>query len=286
MYVDCIVGGRTNMKQYEREVISIPASGTLDLIYKYGIHAHPDTKGYPYKNSLYYTFRGKGGVMERLYFVEETFKFKPYDIDKIKTIIQDANQREKVILYIEERKNTYGYSEKNTDYKFYILKHFIELSHKPEYPKQANHCYFTVNELLSGKTKLKVSNEKNSVVYFNNSVIMSEEVSKNSTYFEGSVQKVLINKYERNSKARQDCLKHYGYNCIVCNFNFEKRYGELAKGIIQVHHLKPLHEIASKYVVDPIKDLRPVCPNCHSVIHSRRPAYEIKELREILKQLK
>ena len=78
-------------------------------------------------------------------------------------------------------------------------------------------------------------------------------------------------------------FEHYGYNCTVCNFNFEKAYGELAKGIIHVHHIKPLHEIASNYEVDPIRDLRPVCPNCHSVIHSRRPPYEIEELREILK---
>lgn len=275
--------GREDLKEYEREIISIPASGTLDLIYKYGIHAHPDMKGYPYKNSLYYTFRGKGGIMEELYFAEDIFKLNPYDISMINNTIQDTKRRERVIRYIEERKNTYGYSEKNTDYKFYILKHFIELRHKPKHPKQANHCYFTVNELLSGKTELKVSNENTRVSYFNNSAIMSEEISNNSTYFEGSVQKVLVNKYERNPKARQDCLKHYGYNCIVCNFNFEKAYGELAKGIIQVHHIMPLHEIASKYEVDPIRDLRPVCPNCHSVIHSRRPPYEIEELREILK---
>ncbi|MFJ5623388.1 HNH endonuclease [Peribacillus loiseleuriae] len=274
------------MKQYDREIISIPASGTLDLIYKYDIHAHPDKKGYEYKNSLYYTFRGKGGIMERLYVIEEIFKLNPYDINMINNTIHDEKWKQRIIRYIEERKNTYGFNEPNTAYKFYILKFFIELKNKPKHPKQANHCYFTINELLSGKTELKVSNENTSVSYSNNSAFMAEEVSSNSTYFEGSVQKVLVNKYERNSKARQDCLKHYGYNCIVCDFNFEKAYGELAKGIIHVHHIKPLHEITNKYEVDPIKDLRPVCPNCHSVIHSRRPQYDIEELREILKQTK
>ncbi|CEN74605.1 Uncharacterised protein [[Clostridium] sordellii] len=33
-------------------VISIPASGTIELIYKYQIHAHPDKAGYGYKNTL------------------------------------------------------------------------------------------------------------------------------------------------------------------------------------------------------------------------------------------
>jgi len=34
-----------------------------------------------------------------------------------------------------------------------------------------------------------------------------------------------------------------------------------------VHHLVPISKIGKKYRVDPIKDLRPVCPNCHAVIH-------------------
>ena len=40
------------------------------------------------------------------------------------------------------------------------------------------------------------------------------------------------------------------------------------EGLIHVHHLKSLAEIGHSYQVDPIKDLMPVCPNCHAVIHS------------------
>lgn len=41
-------------------------------------------------------------------------------------------------------------------------------------------------------------------------------------------------------------------------------------GIIHVHHLKPLHESIGIGIVDPSRDLVPVCPNCHAVIHSKR----------------
>ena len=41
-------------------------------------------------------------------------------------------------------------------------------------------------------------------------------------------------------------------------------------------------EIKSLYI-DPIKDLIPVCPNCHSMIHSKRPAFTIDEINEIRK---
>lgn len=61
---------------------------------------------------------------------------------------------------------------------------------------------------------------------------------------------------------------------------FEGAYGENFGGIIHVHHLTPISEITGKYTVDPIEDLRPVCPNCHAALHSKNPPYTIKELRD------
>ena len=51
--------------------------------------------------------------------------------------------------------------------------------------------------------------------------------------------------------------------------NFEEKYGELGKDYIEVHHIKPISEIDSEYVVDPEKDLIPVCSNCHSMLHRK-----------------
>jgi len=56
----------------------------------------------------------------------------------------------------------------------------------------------------------------------------------------------------------------------------------LAKGFIHVHHLKPLATIGENYEVNPIDDLRPVCPNCHAVIHMRKEPYTIDEVRNML----
>ena len=53
-------------ENFKNIVISIPASGTIDLIYKYQIHAHPDKVGYEYKDVQYYTFRKKGGIMGKV----------------------------------------------------------------------------------------------------------------------------------------------------------------------------------------------------------------------------
>jgi predicted HNH restriction endonuclease len=46
-----------------------------------------------------------------------------------------------------------------------------------------------------------------------------------------------------------------------------------------VHHLRPLSGIAEEYEIDPVEDLRPVCPNCHAMLHRKTPPYTIDELR-------
>jgi len=106
----------------------------------------------------------------------------------------------------------------------------------------------------------------------------------NITLLEGAKKQIIVNSYERDPYARERCIKYYGFECSVCGFNFEKEYGEIGKEFIHVHHLTPLSEIKGEYEVDPIKDLRPVCPNCHAMLHKKIPAYTIEELKKIIKE--
>ncbi|BDR70899.1 hypothetical protein K144313037_23110 [Clostridium tetani] len=112
----------------------------------------------------------------------------------------------------------------------------------------------------------------------------TEEITNPLRYYEGAVTTILVNKYERNIKAREKCLEHYGYDCCVCGTNMEKPYGNMGKEFIHVHHIVPLYEIKKNYIVDPIKDLRPICPNCHAIIHRRKPALTIDELKEFIRE--
>lgn len=86
-------------------------------------------------------------------------------------------------------------------------------------------------------------------------------------YFEGALKKVYVNRYERDQEARKKCIEVHGCKCSVCGIDFEKMYGELGRGFIHVHHIVPISTIGEEYKIDPIKDLVPVCPNCHSMLH-------------------
>lgn len=116
--------------------------------------------------------------------------------------------------------------------------------------------------------------------------VFPDELDVSRTYNEGVKKKIVVNAYERNAEARIKCIQCYGLTCSVCGFNFEETYGEIGTGFIHVHHLKPLSEIGKEYQLNPITDLRPVCPNCHSMIHRREPGYTIDELKARLKHKK
>lgn len=114
--------------------------------------------------------------------------------------------------------------------------------------------------------------------------LSAEEVDAGTKYLEGAVRQVTVNAYERNPEAREVCLRHYGRSCVICGFNFFRTYGAEAADYIQVHHIRPIARAGGAYALNPIKDLRPVCPNCHAVIHRRDPPFEISQVKRMLRK--
>lgn len=98
---------------------------------------------------------------------------------------------------------------------------------------------------------------------------------------EGAEYATLTNRFERNRQARALCIEAHGSVCAVCGFDFGKAYGQGFEGIIDVHHRVPMSEIREGYEVDPVRDLVPLCPNCHRAIHSKPDGgvYTVEELR-------
>ena len=115
-----------------------------------------------------------------------------------------------------------------------------------------------------------------------NVVPLEPEVVLESPQTEGAVRKTLTTKYERSPINRALCLAAKGYSCSVCGMNFQQTYGELGREFIHVHHAVPVSKMGENYKVDPLKELFPVCPNCHAMLHRTDPPMSVDELRALL----
>ena len=110
------------------------------------------------------------------------------------------------------------------------------------------------------------------------------ETESGEKFWEGAVNQVLVNKYERDPNARDACIARYEATCVICGFNFKAKFGPTAEGFIHVHHIKPISEIGEEYEINALTDLKPVCPNCHAVIHLGGKCRSIEEVRKLLEE--
>jgi 5-methylcytosine-specific restriction protein A len=76
-------------------------------------------------------------------------------------------------------------------------------------------------------------------------------------------------KIERNRTAAKQAKKFHGTRCQACDLDFEERYGEIGKGFIEAHHLKPISTLEEGVAVtyDVAADFAVLCANCHRMIH-------------------
>lgn len=117
-----------------------------------------------------------------------------------------------------------------------------------------------------------------------------EPVDENIIIEEGTKRIIERAIYERSMKLRNIAIESfYSRNgaifCEICFFNFEKFYGDLGKGYIEVHHRKPIFKFESedfsKFLNEALNDTALVCSNCHRIIHrDRKSPLDIGLLKE------
>ena len=102
-------------------------------------------------------------------------------------------------------------------------------------------------------------------------------------YLEGRRVAVLVERIERRPEARLECIAHFGAICAACGFDFEERYGSIGRGFIHVHHHRlQLAKTSGRHKVNPTRDLIPLCPNCHAMVHSQRQMLSVPQLKKII----
>lgn len=107
---------------------------------------------------------------------------------------------------------------------------------------------------------------------------------KTQQSFDEGFRTEIVREVAARDKRIIDLAKNkYGTNCSVCNFDFGKMYGSHGDGFIEVHHLYP---IAKGKRTTKVEDLRPVCANCHRMLHRGVALLSIEELKEIISKKK
>ncbi len=101
---------------------------------------------------------------------------------------------------------------------------------------------------------------------------------------EGMEQKCNSIRYERKRVNREACVQLKGTSCFVCGLDFLEKYGNLGRGYIEIHHIKPLATQEVGYVLSIDKDLVPLCSNCHSMAHRESPPVSIEKLKQIIEK--
>lgn len=112
-----------------------------------------------------------------------------------------------------------------------------------------------------------------------NNKVKVEQFEEDLFISEGMQKFVKSKAYERSNKLRKYAIEHFQdkgiVGCNACNFIFEKFYGkELGEGFIEIHHIKPVYQYegddVNKTITEALKNLVPLCSNCHKMIHRKR----------------
>lgn len=99
---------------------------------------------------------------------------------------------------------------------------------------------------------------------------------------EGERKDMISTIVERSQFNRALCLAFHGYDCKACGQNMRQTYRGLKSNFVHVHHLTPVATVGT-IKPDPIRDMVPLCPNCHAVAHLKNPPYTVQEIKKMIR---
>lgn len=130
--------------------------------------------------------------------------------------------------------------------------------------------------------RVAASNGRKSVLYDENVTVSEGELTQKDTPTR-----------RRSALLRRAAIEHYtrpdgSLPCAVCGFDFRARYGTLGEGYIQIHHETPLFQYEDEgteaFLPQAVKQVKPLCANCHSMIHrDRKHPLTVEELKSLLR---
>jgi len=201
------------------------------------------------------------------------------NVDKFSQIVRNLTATERSFV-----KNDYISRESGRNKPLYItVKGREYLNENKEIVDYLLVNNFNFNDLINSFKDVQEANKKN---------LHSEIFDESITVYEGSQITVKTKVYKRSSKLREKAIQFYTVDnrikCKACCFDFEDFYGEYGKGFIEIHHQKPVFQFNgddTEHTIDQaLKNVIPVCSNCHRIIHrSRDNPLTLEEIKEHVK---
>lgn len=188
---------------------------------------------------------------------------------------------EKDGLAIYERRGRQGYWHITDAGKSYLETNRLFL----EYIIEQGYSYEVQQEALAQTPKIDELSQKE-IALFDETIL-----EKDIYIVEGKKRDRKQTTYERSKSLREYAIRYYSKDrrilCAVCDFDFESVYGEHGVGFIEIHHTKPIFSYegddTQKKLKTALKDVVPLCSNCHRMIHRKRDRMlTVDELREII----
>ncbi|PZR02192.1 MAG: hypothetical protein DI539_27850, partial [Flavobacterium psychrophilum] len=143
---------------------------------------------------------------------------------------------------------------------------------------------------IVGKFKKDQENNKHFEILVHSTILPDSLLRKiniailNQESFDEGFKKEIIKEVSSRNKSVIELAKNrYGTRCTACGFDFGIYYGAHGKGFIEMHHLYPLNLGKRETRA---KDLRPVCANCHRMLHKGKRLLTIEELKLIIRKAK
>lgn len=163
-------------------------------------------------------------------------------------------------------------------------------NYRPENPKQHSfqgHCPFKIafvrnisrneyndNTMIDRVLELRKGTKQISI-----------DLGEKRHYYEGRASEAKIIYHSRNINARLECLRQSKGKCYICGFDFEKVYGVIGKGFLEVHHKTPVSTYTKEQEIS-VDQLCAVCSNCHSMIHRTKTPMDVEELKRKIQRNK
>jgi len=165
---------------------------------------------------------------------------------------------------------------KNQSYKEKVINNFLTWAKRIEYVDIGHK--FNIDQSDKERFELLVHMDQ-----IPKKILQKEQLLYNNLeeFVEGFKRQITFENSYRDRKLIKEAKEKLGTRCCVCKLNFEERYGLHGKGFIEMHHLKPIKEGKRSST---IKDLVPVCSNCHRMLHKGFAILSIADLKRIVNE--